>query len=60
MAAVVLHKLGDIYVSKQMFERAIDYFERSKNYYAKIEDEYNKNIIIEKIKSLKDNNYDSA
>ena len=58
MAAVILSKLGDIYVSKQMFERAIEYFERAKKYFAKIEDEFNKNIIIEKINSLKDTAHD--
>jgi len=58
MAAEILNKLGDIYVSKQMFERALGNFERAKKFYAEIEDEYNKNIVSEKINSLKDTDYD--
>ncbi|NVM43960.1 MAG: tetratricopeptide repeat protein [Candidatus Lokiarchaeota archaeon] len=57
MAAEILNKLGDLFVSKQMFERAIDYFERAKDFFAKLEDKYNKNIITEKINSLKDNDF---
>ncbi len=57
MAAEILNKLGDIYVSKQMFEQAMGYFERAKGFYDKLEDEYNKNIITEKINSLKDDNF---
>jgi tetratricopeptide (TPR) repeat protein len=60
MTALILNKLGDIYVSKQMFERAIDYFERAKIFYDKTEDEYNKNLLSEKILSLKDNNLDTS
>jgi len=58
MAAKILHKLGDIYVSKQMFEQALSNFERAKKFYADIEDEYNKNIVTEKVNSLKDNGLD--
>jgi tetratricopeptide (TPR) repeat protein len=58
MVAEILNKLGDIYVSKQMFERALGNFERAKKFYAEIEDEYNKNIVIEKINSLKDTDFD--
>jgi tetratricopeptide (TPR) repeat protein len=57
MVAEILNKLGDIYVSKQLFEQAMEYFERAKVFYAKIEDEYNKNIITEKINSLKDDDF---
>ena len=58
MAAEILNKLGDIYVSKQMFERALGNFERAKKLYAEAEDEYNKNIVNEKINSLKDTDFD--
>lgn len=58
MVAEILNKLGDIYVSKQMFERALGNFERAKKFYAEIEDEYNKNIVIEKINSLNDTDFD--
>jgi len=57
MVAEILNKLGDIYVSKQLFEQAMEYFERAKVFYTKIEDEYNKNIITEKINSLKDDDF---
>jgi len=58
LAAEILNKLGDIYVSKQMFERALGNFERAKKFYAEIEDEYNKNMVTEKINSLKDTDSD--
>ncbi|NVM16296.1 MAG: tetratricopeptide repeat protein [Candidatus Lokiarchaeota archaeon] len=58
MAAEILNKLGDIYVSKQMFEQASDSFERAKEFYVEIEDEHNMNIVTEKINSLKDNDLD--
>ncbi len=54
MAAEILNKLGDIYVSNQMFELASGNFERAKKYYAEIEDEYNKNLVLGKINSLKE------
>lgn len=54
MAAVILNKLGDLYVSKQMFELALSQFEKAKEFYDEIADEYNKNLVIEKINSLKD------
>ena len=58
MAAEILNKLGDIYVSKQLFARALGNFERAKKFYTEAEDEYNKNIVTEKINSLKDTNFD--
>jgi predicted negative regulator of RcsB-dependent stress response len=58
MAAEILNKLGDIYVSKQMFERALGNFERAKEFYAEVEDEYNRKIVSEKINSLKDTDFD--
>jgi len=60
MAAEILNKLGDIYVSKQLFERALGNFERAKKFYTEAEDEYKKNIVTEKINSLKDTNFDAS
>ncbi len=51
-SAIILHKLGDIYIQRRIIETAISYFERARNYYQKIQDEYNLNLITEKIKSL--------
>ncbi|MFX0006427.1 MAG: tetratricopeptide repeat protein [Promethearchaeota archaeon] len=51
-SAVILQKLGDIYVNKRMIETALSYFERARNFYQNIQDEYNLNLITEKIKSL--------
>ncbi|MFW9971640.1 MAG: tetratricopeptide repeat protein [Candidatus Odinarchaeota archaeon] len=52
-SAIILHRLGDIFLQKKMIETAISYFERARNYYQNIQDEYNKNLLNEKIKSLK-------
>ena len=51
-SAIILHKLGDIYLHKRMVETALSYFERARNYYQNIQDEYNANLINEKMKSL--------
>ena len=51
--AIILHKLGDIYLQKGVIEMAISYFDRGRNYYQNIEDDYNANLLNEKIKSLK-------
>ncbi len=51
-SALILHKLGDIYLQRRIIETAISYFERARNYYQNIQDEYNLNLITEKIKSL--------
>ncbi|MFX1308684.1 MAG: hypothetical protein ACFE8C_03230, partial [Promethearchaeota archaeon] len=51
-SAVILHKLGDIYLLKRVIENAISYFERARDYYQNIQDEYNVNLLDEKIKSL--------
>ena len=60
MAAEILNKLGDVYVSKQMFELALSNFERAKEFYVESEDEYNKNIVTEKINSLSDDGVDNS
>jgi tetratricopeptide (TPR) repeat protein len=51
-SAVILQKLGDIYLNKMVIETAISYYKRARNYYKNIQDEYNLNLINEKIKSL--------
>ncbi|MFX0023112.1 MAG: tetratricopeptide repeat protein [Candidatus Hermodarchaeota archaeon] len=51
-SAVILQKLGDIYLTKGIIETAVSYFERACNFYQKIQDEYNVKLITEKIKSL--------
>jgi tetratricopeptide (TPR) repeat protein len=50
--AFILQKLGDVYLNKRMIETAISYFERARNYYQNLHDEYNMNLLTEKIKSL--------
>ncbi len=52
-SALILHKLGDIYLNKRMIENAILYFEKARTYYQKIKDEYSTELLNEKIKSLK-------
>jgi len=52
-SALILQKLGDIYLNKRMIEMAISYFENARNYYKNIKDEYNVELLNEKIKSLK-------
>jgi len=51
-AAEILNILGDLCVSSNDLENALNYFKQSKEYYQDLEDEYNSNIISEKIKSL--------
>ncbi|MFW9818023.1 MAG: tetratricopeptide repeat protein [Candidatus Thorarchaeota archaeon] len=51
-SATILQKLGNIYLNKRMVETAISYFERARDYYQTIQDEYNLNLITERIKSL--------
>jgi len=50
--AVILHKLGDIYLQKRINETALSYFERARNYYQNIQDDYNVNLLSEKIRSI--------
>lgn len=52
--AIILNKLGDIYIHKRMNETAISYFERARDYYRTIQDQYNVNLLNEKIRSLDD------
>jgi tetratricopeptide (TPR) repeat protein len=55
-SAEILHKLGDIYINREVFDLAMSNFERAKFYYQEINDEYNTNLLTEKIKSLINSN----
>jgi tetratricopeptide (TPR) repeat protein len=54
IAADIHDKLGDIYISKQMYDLSLSNFKIAKKLYAELEDDYNKTIIDGKINSLKD------
>jgi len=54
IGADIHNKLGDIYVTKQLYDLARSNFENAKKLYAELEDEYNLAIINGKINSLKD------
>ena len=53
-AAEIRNNLGDIYVSKELFDLALTNFIKAKEFYAELEDEYNKNLVLGKINSLKE------
>ncbi|MFX1273772.1 MAG: tetratricopeptide repeat protein [Promethearchaeota archaeon] len=50
--ADMLQKLGDVYINSGMIELAIDNFKRAKIVYQELKDDYNVNLIAEKIYSL--------
>jgi tetratricopeptide (TPR) repeat protein len=52
--AEILHKLGDISIDKGMIDMAISNFERAKFFYEEIKDQYNTNLLNEKLNSLVD------
>jgi tetratricopeptide (TPR) repeat protein len=52
-SAILLNKIGDIYIKKGMSEIAIPYFERALNLFQIIQDDYNSDLLNAKIKSLK-------
>jgi tetratricopeptide (TPR) repeat protein len=51
-SAEILHKLGDIYLNREIIELALEYFEKAKEFYQEYQDEYNLNLIMSKINSL--------
>lgn len=53
-AAILLHKLGDYYLHKGMTTLALPNFERARDYFKDLEDNYNVNLLEEKMKSLKE------
>ncbi len=53
-AAEIRNNLGDIYVSKEVFDLALTNFIIAKKFYAELKDEYNKNLVLGKINSLKE------
>ena len=53
--AGILHKLGDIYLNKGVINVALENFDRARNHYKELHDEYSVNLIDEKIRSLADN-----
>jgi len=55
-SAEILTILGDIYVSNERSDLALSYFERAKNYYHILEDDYNEKLLTEKMRSLKESN----
>ena len=55
-SADVLHRIGEIYVTKGIIELALSNWEKAKRYYADLLDEVNLNLITEKIKSLINSN----
>lgn len=55
-SADILHKLGDISINKGMIDMAISNFERAKFFYREIKDDYNLNLLDEKINSLIESN----
>ncbi|MFW9899435.1 MAG: tetratricopeptide repeat protein [Candidatus Thorarchaeota archaeon] len=57
-SAQILHKLGDIYINKGIIELALSNWQKALHYYQDLLDEYNSNLIAEKIKSLGTSNSD--
>jgi len=51
-AAEVLHKLGDLYIDIKMPDIAKENLEKARDYYEQLQDDYNSNLIKEKIRSL--------
>ena len=54
-AAILLHKLGDYYLHRGMTDMALPNFERARDYYKDLQDDYNVNFIEKKMKSLTKN-----
>jgi len=61
IAADIHDKLGDIYISRQRYDLALNNFEIAKKLYIELGDDYNKTITEGKIDSLKDTeNYNAT
>jgi len=54
--AELMHELGDIYANKEIIDLALSYFQKAKEYYIDLKDEYHINLLTEKINSLVDSN----
>jgi len=50
--ANILHKMGDIYINKGITELALSNWTKAKDFYQEILDDYNLNLVTEKIKTL--------
>ena len=55
-AAIVLHKMGDIYLNRGLKDLALKNFDNARTHYKELHDEYNVNLLDEKIKSITKNN----
>ncbi|MFX0072938.1 MAG: tetratricopeptide repeat protein, partial [Candidatus Hermodarchaeota archaeon] len=55
-SAEILHKLGDIYINREINELAISYLQEARESYHQILDEYHVKLLDEKIKSITDPN----
>jgi len=53
-AAILLRKLGDLYLHKGMINMSIPNFEKARDYFKDLKDDYSVNLLEEKIKSLSD------
>jgi len=58
--AEILHKLGDIYVNRNVIELAISYFQQAKEFFMDLNDDFNVKLIKEKIISLDDSYTDKT
>ncbi|MFX0031564.1 MAG: tetratricopeptide repeat protein [Candidatus Hodarchaeota archaeon] len=53
-AAEILNSLGDLCINENNFQDALNFFKRSKLYYQDLQDQYNIDLLTEKINSLKE------
>jgi tetratricopeptide (TPR) repeat protein len=51
-SADIIQELGDFYANKEIDELALSYFQKARNYFIELNDEYNVKILTEKINSL--------
>ncbi len=55
-SADIYNILGDIYIEKGLIDIALSHFEKAKNHYKELNDDYNSELVNEKINSLMDLN----